>query len=124
VRYPTEWTAIRNASASWLGRVPRWRAISGEDGFPTLPRQLYEAVKRETEEDWKKAVVAMGVAPESGRNRIMIYGPRNDGTYIVEFETADGEALAINVPVGETRVLKHCQERMPYGLFLPDVDVA
>jgi hypothetical protein len=54
VRYPTEWTAIRNASASWLGRVPRWRAISGEDGFPTLPRQLYEAVKRETEEDWRK----------------------------------------------------------------------
>ena len=23
----------------------------------------------------------MSVAPESGRNRIMIYGPRNDGTY-------------------------------------------
>jgi hypothetical protein len=72
----------------------------------------------------EKAEVAMGVAPESGRNRIMIYGPRNDGTYIVEFKTADGEALAINVPIGETRVLKHCQERMPYGLFLPDVDVA
>jgi hypothetical protein len=61
----------------------------------------------------------MSVAPESGRNRIMIYGPRNDGTYIVEFKTADGEALAINVPVGETRVLKHFQERMPYGLFVP-----
>jgi hypothetical protein len=27
----------------------------------------------------------MSVAPESGRNRIMIYGPENDGTYIVEF---------------------------------------
>jgi hypothetical protein len=63
----------------------------------------------------------MSVAPESGRNRIMIYGPRNDGTYIVEFKTSDGEALAINVPVGETRVLKHFQERMPYGLFVPDV---
>jgi hypothetical protein len=47
----------------------------------------------------------------------MIYGPRNDGTYVVEFKTTDGEALAINVPVGETRVLKHFQERMPYGLF-------
>jgi hypothetical protein len=66
----------------------------------------------------------MSVAPESGRNRIMIYGPRNDGTYIVEFKTADGEALAINVPVAETRVLKHFQERMPFGWFLPDVDVA
>ena len=45
----------------------------------------------------------MSVAPESGRNRIMIYGPKIDGTYIVEFMTADGEALAISVPVGETR---------------------
>ena len=46
---------------------------------------------------------------------------RYDGTYIVEFMTADGEALAISVPVGETSVLKHFQERMPYGLFVPDV---
>ena len=55
------------------------------------------------------------------KNRIMIYGPKSDGTYIVEFKTADGEALAISVPAGETRVLKHFQERMPYGLFVPDV---
>jgi hypothetical protein len=27
----------------------------------------------------------MSVAPESGRNRIMIYGPKSDGTYVVEF---------------------------------------
>jgi hypothetical protein len=27
--------------------------------------------------------------------------------------TADGEALAISVPAGETRVLKYFQERMP-----------
>jgi hypothetical protein len=33
----------------------------------------------------------------------------------------DGEALAISVRAGETRVLKHFQERMPYGLFVPDV---
>ena len=63
----------------------------------------------------------MSVAPENGRNRIMIYGPKNDGTYVVEFKTADGEALAISVPRNETAVLKHFQERMPYGLFLPEV---
>ncbi len=40
---------------------------------------------------------------------------------LVEFKTAGGEALAINVPVVETRVLKHFQERMPYGLFVPEV---
>jgi hypothetical protein len=56
-----------------------------------------------------------------GRNRTMIYGPKGDGTYIVESKTADGEALAISVPVRETRVLKHFQERMPYGLFVPDI---
>jgi hypothetical protein len=55
-------------------------------------------------------VLAMSVAPpEGGRNRIMIYGPKRDGTYIVEFKTADGEALAISVPAGETRVLKYFQ---------------
>jgi hypothetical protein len=63
----------------------------------------------------------MSVAPPSGHDRIVIYGPKTDGTYIVEFRTADGEALAISVPAGETRVLKHFQERMPYGLFVPDV---
>jgi len=63
----------------------------------------------------------MSVAPENGRNRIMIYGPRNDGTFVVEFKTADGEALAISVPRNESAVLKHFQERMPYRLFVPDV---
>jgi len=62
----------------------------------------------------------MSVAPpEGGRNRIMIYGPKPDGTYVIELTTANGETLAISVPVGETRVLKYFQERMPYGLFVP-----
>jgi hypothetical protein len=38
----------------------------------------------------------MSVAPPSGQNRVMIYGPKNDGTYIVEFRTADGEAPSVN----------------------------
>jgi len=57
----------------------------------------------------------------TNKNRIMIYGPKTNGTYVVEFRAAEGEALAISVPAGETRVLKHFQERMPYGLFVPDV---
>ena len=51
----------------------------------------------------------------------MIYGPKDDGTYVVEFRTADGEALAISIPGGEARVIRYFQERMPYGLFVPDV---
>jgi hypothetical protein len=69
----------------------------------------------------EQGALAMSVAPPSGQNRIMIYGPKPDGTYIVEFRIANGEALAISVPASETRVLKYFQERMPYGLFVPDV---
>ena len=57
-----------------------------------------------------------------GKNRIMIFGPKDDGTYVVEFRRAGGEALAISIPRTETAVIKHFQERMPYGLFVPDVN--
>ena len=46
----------------------------------------------------------MSVAPPGGQDRIMIYGPKSDGTYIIEFRMADGESLAISVPAGEARV--------------------
>jgi len=55
-----------------------------------------------------------------GKNRIMIYGPKDDGTYVVEFRTAAGETLAISIPRTEAAVVRHFQERMPYGLFVPD----
>jgi hypothetical protein len=51
----------------------------------------------------------------------MIYGPKTDGTYVVEFRTAEGESLAISIPRTETAVIRHFQERMPHGLFVPDV---
>jgi hypothetical protein len=31
------------------------------------------------------------------------------------------ESLASSVPAGEARALKHFQDRMPHGLFVPDV---
>ena len=34
----------------------------------------------------------MSVAPQGGQDRIMIYGPKSDGTYIIEFRMADGES--------------------------------
>ena len=40
----------------------------------------------------------------NGKNRIMIYGPKADGTYLVEFKTAAGESLAISVPGSEAAV--------------------
>jgi len=58
----------------------------------------------------------MATTPD-GKNRIMIFGPKTDGTYVVEFRTAEGESLAISIPRTETAVIRHFQERMPYGLF-------
>ena len=58
-----------------------------------------------------------------GKNRIMIFGPKEDGTYVLELRTADGDVLAISIPKSETAVVKYFQERMPYGLFVPDVTV-
>jgi hypothetical protein len=55
-----------------------------------------------------------------GKNRIMIYGPKEDGTYVVEFRTSEGDVLAISIPRGEAGVIRHFQERMPYGLSVLD----
>ena len=57
----------------------------------------------------------MAIIPD-GKNRIMIFGPKNDGTYVVEFRAAAGETLAISIPRTEAAVVRHFQERMPYGL--------
>jgi hypothetical protein len=57
----------------------------------------------------------------TAKNRILIYGPKDDGTYVVEFRTADADALAISLPRTEAHVIRHFQERMPYGLFVPEV---
>jgi hypothetical protein len=57
----------------------------------------------------------------AGNNRIMIFGPKSDGTHVVEFRTAAGETLAISIPSSEAAVVRYFQERMPYGLFVPDL---
>jgi hypothetical protein len=59
------------------------------------------------------------------QDKITIHGPKNDGAYMVEFKTADGVALAISVPRGSgTTVLEYFQDKMPYGLAVPDVPTA
>jgi len=57
----------------------------------------------------------------TAKDRIMIYGPKEDGTYVIEFRTAEGDVLAISTPRSEAAMLRHFQERMPYGLCVPDV---
>jgi hypothetical protein len=53
----------------------------------------------------------------TSKNRIMIYGPKDDGTYVVEFRTAWDAALAISIPRNEAAVIRYFQERMPYGCY-------
>src|SRR5215471_3791641 len=43
------------------------------------------------------------------QDKISILGPRDDGTYVVEFRTAEGKKLAITVPSTKAAVLKHFQ---------------
>lgn len=50
--------------------------------------------------------------------RIMIYGPKEDGTYVVEFRT-DGQVFALSIPRTEAEVIRRFKERMPYGLVVP-----
>jgi hypothetical protein len=56
----------------------------------------------------------------TGKNRIMIYGPKEDGTYLVEFRTSEGDVLSISIPRNEAGVIRYFQERMPYGQFVLD----
>jgi hypothetical protein len=39
------------------------------------------------------------------KNRIMIYGPKEDGTYAVEFRTGEGDVLEISIPRTEAHVM-------------------
>jgi hypothetical protein len=43
------------------------------------------------------------------QDTISILGPRDDGSYVVEFKTAAGERLAISVPGAKAALLKHFQ---------------
>src|SRR5439155_8627815 len=63
----------RKDSTYRSGRSPDWLKMKNSDA---------PAVKREAEEDWSKE---RRRAPPGGQDRIMIYGPKTDGAYIVEF---------------------------------------
>lgn len=57
-----------------------------------------------------------------GKNRIMIYGPKADGSYWLELRQADGQSFVLSVPASESDVLRHFQRLAPYGIVVPDVD--
>jgi hypothetical protein len=52
----------------------------------------------EAEEDWGKKEMAITAA---GKNRIMIFGPNTDGTYVVEFKTAEGALVFSRLSIAD-----------------------
>jgi hypothetical protein len=57
----------------------------------------------------------------AGNNRIMIFGPKSNGTYVVEFRTAGARRWQSRSLQARRRWSGTFQERMPYGLFVPDL---
>jgi hypothetical protein len=56
----------------------------------------------------------------AGKNRIMIFGPKSDGTYVIEFRTAAGESLAISIPGTEAAVIRQdCCEGGTHSIRRP-----
>ena len=51
---------------------------------------------------------------------INIIGP-SEGKYIIAFATEDGRSLGLVVSEAHAEVLAEIQERIPYGLAVPDV---
>jgi len=43
----------------------------------------------------------------TGKNRIMIYGLKDDSTCAVEFRTAEGDVLSISIPRTEAHMIRH-----------------
>jgi hypothetical protein len=54
-----------------------------------------------------------------GKNRIMIFGPKTDGTYVVEFRTAKDETLGISIPGDQRHNRRRCL-RVRYHVWHSD----
>jgi hypothetical protein len=58
----------------------------------------------------------------AGKNRIMIFGPKADGTYVIEFKTAARARRWRSRSPGPRRQWSGTSRNvLPYGLFVPDI---
>jgi hypothetical protein len=100
----------RKESAYRSGRSPDWLKMKNADA-PT--------VKREAEEDWGRSA---GDERGAGKRPKPHHDLWPEERWHLHRGLQDSRWRGIgDQPVGETSVLKHFQERMPYGLFVPDV---
>ena len=85
-----EWT-----SAGWSAPSPQPLTPSGRETLAATGSQGLLLCTEQAE----AGVLA------TAQDRITIYGPKDDGTYIVEFRTVEGDALAISIPRTEAAVM-------------------
>jgi hypothetical protein len=70
----------------------------------TVPADL-----RRADQDMRLGQFLRALTPMAQQDKISILGPRDDGTYVIEFRTVAGERLAISVPSDKASLLKHFQ---------------
>ena len=75
-------------------RSPIGRRGAIDDGdarsAPMADLAMADLARRRHHRRGYRASPAVVARVMTGKNRIMIYGPKDDGTYVVEFKTADG----------------------------------
>jgi hypothetical protein len=91
--------AMAAFAKSWRRRRPTWQPANDGPGHQSPLAKACTSLK---------TIGGNALCKERSGDaaRIMIYGPKNDGT------------------ASETRVIRHFQECMPYGLFVPNVDAS
>jgi hypothetical protein len=60
----------------------------------------------------------------TGKNRIMIFGPKNDGTYVIEFRTDAGAASPVGTPWMWTLLFDYHEDRTPTHGYEPTREAA
>src|SRR5215470_14120131 len=75
-----------------------------------------------TMDDVARKASELGLTFQRPRDRIRIYGPKEDGSYWLELRQADGQSIVITMPESEAHVLKYFQAKIPYGIVIPDVE--
>jgi hypothetical protein len=92
--------------------VQTWRK------FRSGTRAVHATCHGETRFSWVLNMAAINHA------RIHIIGPDQRGGFVVEFRKHTGARLAFVVPASaDNDMLAYFQQRMPYGIAVPDLDV-
>src|SRR5260221_12441045 len=89
------WLGVEWTSAGWSAPSPQPLTPSGRETLAATGSQGLLLCSEQAE----AGVLA------TAQDLTTIYGPKDDGTYIVEFRTVEGDALAFSIPRTEGAVV-------------------